>query len=144
MNYLNIIVRRGTLVTGCILFASALSGQSSKQIREMGIQSQTVLEIFIEEGRDEPVPEKKEMYNEQGDIIELIEYSKNGGIKKWEKYEYDEEGNVTQEIQMDKRGRVSSRIKTLYENDLKTEKQYFDSRDRMYKKKMFKYDYREQ
>jgi hypothetical protein len=110
----------------------------------MGIQSQTVLEIFIEEGRDEPVPEKKEMYNEQGDIIELIEYSKNGGIKKWEKYEYDEEGNVTQEIQMDKRGRVSSRIKTLYENDMKTEKQYFDSRDRMYKKKIYKYDYREQ
>lgn len=107
----------------------------------MGIKSQTILELFIKEGMDEPVPEKKEFYNERGDIIEVIEYKKSGDIKLWERYEFDEDGNITGEIHLDKKSRVLTKIITIYENDLKLEKQYFDSMDRMYKKKIYEYEY---
>jgi hypothetical protein len=141
MNDLRFIIRSGVLLMGCILLVSSLYGQSSKQIREMGIKSQTVLEVFIEEGMDQPVIEKKEIYDIRGNIIEIIEYNKNGDITNWQKFEYDEDENITSEIQLDDKGKVTSRIRTVYENQLKTEKQYFDSRDRMYKKKIYKYDY---
>jgi hypothetical protein len=127
----------------CILFVSSIAAQSTEERREMGIKSETILELFIGEGMDEPVPEKKEVYNERGDIIEIIEYEKTGEIKFWEQYEFDEVGNITGEIKLDKKGRIVERIITIYENDLKLEKQYFDSMDRMYKKKIYKYEYYE-
>jgi len=141
MNVSRIILISGALLTGSILMAYSVSGQSSKQIRERGINCQTVLEVFIEKGMDKPVIEKKEMYNENGNITEVVEYNKKGNITNWQKFEYDEDENVTSETQLDNKGRVVSRIKTIYENKLKTEKQYFDGSDRMYKKKFFKYEY---
>jgi hypothetical protein len=132
---------KGIMLLAGTFLVSSLFGQSSKQIKEMGIKSQTILEVFIEEGIDQPVIEKKETYDEQGQITEVIEYNKTGEITNWQKFEYDQDGNITGEMQLDNKGRTVSRIRTIYENQLKTEKQYFDSKDRMFKKKIYKYEY---
>lgn len=130
------------VITVLFLAASQTLGQTKTEIREKKIKSQTVLEVFIEEGIDEPQIEQKEVYNEVGELIEFITYNKEGDVKEWVKYVYDENQNIVEEIYFDKRGKVEKREKTIYKEGIRVERQFFDNRDRMYKKKIYEYEYR--
>ena len=126
-----------------LLFVSIQTmGQSKKTILEKEIQSLTVLELFIEEGIKEPLIEEKQIFNEDGELIELITYNKEGDVTKWEKYLYDEDGNIIEEIFLDSRGKIEKKEKTIFKEGLRVERQFFDNRDRMYKKKIYEYEYR--
>jgi hypothetical protein len=135
---------KSILLFVAILFlaASQSMGQSKTELSEKKIKSQTVLEVFIEEGSDEPQIEQKEIYNEDGELIEFVTYNKEGDVKDWVKYVYDENQNIVEEIYFDKRGKVEKREKTIYKDGIRVERQFFDSRDRMYKKKIYEYEYR--
>lgn len=115
--------------------------QGRKTIRDKGIASRTVQEYFIEEGMDEPVIESIEKYNKQGELIELQEFDRRGEVKKWEKYAYNEEGELVEEVFMDPKGRVERTEKSIYEEGLKVEKYYFNNRDKLFKKKVYEYEY---
>ena len=126
-----------------LLFMLAVSfGQGKKTIRELGITSLTVQEYFLDEGMDEPVVESIEKYNEEGELIELQEFNKYGEVKRWEKYVYNSDGQLVEEIFLDERGRVTETEKNIYRGELRVEKQFFDNRGRMYKKKVYEYEYR--
>lgn len=132
-------------ITGVLLLLSlALTGygQGRKTIRDKGIESMTVQEYFIEEGIREPAIESIEKYNEDGDLVEIQEFSRKGEIRKWEKYAYDEEGNLVEQVFLDEKGRTERTERNLYEDGLRVEKQFFDERDRLYKKKVYVYEYR--
>ena len=117
--------------------------QSKKEIREKNIKTITVEEYFLEEGIKEPFVESVETYNSDGELVEIKELNRRGEVKRWEKYSYDEEGNKVEEIFLDEKGRVDHIERTLYEDGLKVEKQYFNDRERMYKKKVYVYEYRQ-
>jgi YD repeat-containing protein len=123
--------------------AGTVAAQGAKTIKEKKIASITVYEHFIEEGMDEPVVESIERYNDQGALLELKEMNKKGEVTKWEKYAYDEEGRLVEEQFLDARGRVTTTEKNIYENGLRIEKQYYNTRNQMYKTKVYKYEYRE-
>ena len=125
------------------LMVTDTMGQSKRILREMGIASMTVQEYFLEEGMDEPVVESIEKYNEDGELIELQEFNKEGEVKTWERYVYNSDGQLVEEIFLDERGRVEETEKNIYEGELRVEKQFFDNRGRMYKKKVYEYEYRD-
>ena len=116
--------------------------QSKKDIREKNIRSITVEEYFLEEGINEPSVESVETYNADGELVEIKEFNRRGEVKRWEKYSYDEEGNRVEEIFFDEKGRVESMERTIYEEGLKVERQYFNDREKMVKKKVYVYEYR--
>ena len=128
-----------------ILFSLSAAGycQSKKTIRERGITSLTVQEYFIEEGMDEPLVESIEKFNEEGELIEVQEYNRRGEVTKWERYAYDEDGNLVEEVFLDHRGKVERTEKSIYEDGLRVEKQFYNNRDRLYKKKEYLYEYRQ-
>lgn len=123
------------------LLSAEMTGQSSKVIRNNEIKSQTVYEYFLEDGIDEPVIEKIEEYDENGEVIELKEFSKEGVVKLWMKYKYDEEGRIVEETELDKKGRIVIREVTIYKDELRVEKHFFDGKGRMVKKKRYEYEY---
>ena len=125
------------LIAGVCVF-----GQGRKTVKEHGIASTTVEEYFIEEGMNEPVVESFERFNEDGEVVELREYNKRGEVKKWEKYVFDEEGNLVEEIFLDPKGNIVSTEKTIYKNGLKAEKHFYNNRNKLYKKKVYVYEYR--
>ncbi len=125
------------------MLAGTVAAQGTQTIKEKKIASITVYEHFIEEGMDEPVVESIERYNDQGALVELKEMNKKGDVTKWEKYAYDEEGRLVEEQFLDARGRVTTTEKNIYENGLRIEKQYYNTRNQMYKTKVYKYEYRE-
>lgn len=126
-----------------VFVLTASFGQSKKTIRDMGITSVTVQEYFLDEGMDEPVVESIEKYDEEGELIELQEFNKEGEVKKWERYVYNSEGQLVEEIFLDERGRVEETEKNIYRGELRVEKQFYDNRGRMYKKKVYEYEYRD-
>jgi hypothetical protein len=131
------------LLAGTLMVvAGPVLGQGTKTIKEKKIASQTVYEYFVEEGMDEPVIESIERYNENGELIELKEFSSKSEVKRWEKYKYNEEGKLAEEIFLDAKGKVEHTEKTIYKDGLRAEKQFYNNRDQLTKRKVYKYEYR--
>ncbi len=121
---------------------ASVFGQDRKDIRDREIDTRTVNEYFIEEGIKEPLIESFQKYNEDGEVIEVKEFNKRGEITLWEKYSYDEDRNIIEEVFLDEKGKVTSTEKTIYEDGLKVEKQYYNNKEKLYKKKVYVYEYR--
>ena len=126
-----------------LLVSGAAIGQGKKTIREKKITSITVNEYFIEEGMDEPVVESIEKFNEEGDLVEIQVFNKKGEYKRWEKYVYNDDGELVEEIFLDEKGRITKIEKNIYDGDLRVEKQYYNKRGDLYKKKVYTYEYRQ-
>jgi len=124
-----------------MMVAGTTSAQSAKTIKEKKIAVRTVNEYFIEEGQDEPVVESIERYNEQGELVEVKEMNRKGDVRRWEKYVYDKEGNLVEEQFLDAKGRITETEKNLYKDGLRMEKHYYNSRDKLYKKKVYVYEF---
>ena len=135
---------RGLFLLTCafLIMAGPVLGQSTKIIKEKKITTLTVQEYFIDEGMDEPVVESIERFNERGDLIEIQEFNSRGDVKLWEKYAYDNEGRVVEEIFLDAKGRVERTEKSIYSDGLRIEKQFYNNRDKLYKRKVYEYEYR--
>ena len=119
------------------------TGQSKKTIRAAGIESITVQEYFIAEGMDEPVVESVEKFNKDGELVEIKEFNKRGEVKNWERYVYDSEGNLVEEIFLDEKGLVIESEKNIYKDGLRIEKQFYNKKGNLYKKKVYQYEYRQ-
>jgi len=126
-----------------LVAATVVSAQSNKTIREKKIASRTVQEYFIEEGYDKPVVESVENYNDEGDIVELQEFNKEGQVKKWEKYVYNDDGDLVEKIFLDEKGKVTLTEKNIYVDGLRIEKQYINPKGKMIKKKVYQYEHRQ-
>jgi len=124
-----------------LLLAGQVDAQSTRTLKEKQITTQTIMEYFIEEGIDEPLIESIERYNDKGELVEIKEFSKKGEVKRWEKYAYDENDKLVEEVFLDAKGRVEKTERTLYADGLKTEKQYFNNKDILYKRKVYEYEY---
>jgi hypothetical protein len=130
------------LICMFLLVSGSLMGQKSSTIVEKEIVSRTVYEYFIEEGMDEPVVESIETFNERGDLTELKEFNSKGEVKRWEKYSYDNDGMLVEEVFLDAKGKVEQTEKSLYVDGLRVEKQYFNNKDKLYKRKVYEYEFR--
>lgn len=139
--FMNIKIIIPAVIT-LLFLTGILNGQGRKTIEEKGIIQQTVHEYFLAEGMNKPVVEKIEKYNEEGEVVEIQEFNKLGEVKLWEKYVYDEEGNLVEEIFLDEKGKVTRTEKSIYKDGLRIEKQFFDDRGRLFKKKEYLYEYR--
>ena len=126
-----------------MMVAGTVAAQGTKTVKAKKISSKTVNEYFLEEGEDDPVVESIERFDQEGELVELKEMNKKGEVKKWEKYIYDAEGNLVTEQFLDVKGRVTGSEKNIYKDGLRIEKQYYNIKDQMYKKKVYVYEYRE-
>jgi hypothetical protein len=132
------------LLTGTfMLLAGPILGQSTKIIKEKKIASQSIYEYFVEEGIDEPLLESYEKYDAEGNLLEIKELNSKGEVKLWQKYMYDEEGNVVEKIFLDAKGRVESKEKSIYSDGLRIEKQFYNKKDKLVKRKVYEYEFRD-
>lgn len=133
------------LFFSCLLCTSvSLWSQEKEDFRKHGVQSQTTLEYFIEEGLKKPVVEQVLRFDRNGNVVEEKEFNKLGEIKKWEITEYDSTGNIVSFSVLDEKGDLVEREEYRYSDGLVTEKLYFDSKNRLYKRKVYEYEYREE
>lgn len=130
-------------ILSSVFLAGPIFGQSTKTIKEKKISSRTVQEYFIEEGMDKPVIESIEKYNENGYLLEIKEFNSRGEVRLWEKYSYNEEGDVVETQFFNARGKLDSKEINVYSNGLRIEKQYYNNKDKLVKRKVYEYEYRD-
>jgi len=128
---------------GVVLVAEPLMGQSAKTIREKKITSRTVQEYFLDQGIDKPVVESVENYDENGKLLEIKEFNSRGELKLWEKYSYNEDGELLETQFFNTRGKLDSREVNVYSDGLRTEKLYYNNKDKLVKRKVYEYEFRE-
>ncbi|MFO7669229.1 MAG: RHS repeat domain-containing protein [Bacteroidales bacterium] len=133
---------KSMLLLGMMLSVTVLlQAQDRKEIRDLGITSITIQEYFIEEGLADPLIESIKKYNADGEVIEIKEINRRGEVTRWEKYAYDGDRNLTEEVFLDPKGKVIRTEKSIFKEGLRVEKQFFNERDKLYKKKVYVYEY---
>ncbi len=136
-------MKRAIFILSILLISLSSYAQDRKEVIEKGIQVKRNYETNVAEGDNTPYLEKEEHYNFRGDLTEIKELKDNGKtLVLWFKYKYDSQGNVTEELELNAKGEQKERIEYKYENGLKVEKNYYDSKNRLAKKKTFKYELR--
>ena len=118
-----------------------LEGQDRKDIRDKGIVSIIVNEYFLEEGLKDPLVESIRKFDEDGELIEVKEFNKRGEVTRWEKYGYDEDRNLIEEVFLDAKGNIIRTEKSIFEDGFRVEKQFYNERNKLYKKKIYVYEY---
>lgn len=110
---------------------------------QYGIEVKRYYEQDLKNGDTEPSIFKEEFYDFRGELIEIKEYSENGKkINLWIKYKIDTKGNLIEETEFDSKGEIICRMEYKYEDGLRTEKLYYDSKNRLYQKRLYKYEFR--
>lgn len=123
-----------------MLLPSWIFAQDEDVIRRHGITQQTVYEYFVEEGFPDPLVEEIKRYDEQGNVIEHKEINKMGEVRGWQTFQYDKNGDKVEEVTLDSNGDQEERLEWIYEDRLVVEKRYYDHKDRLVKRKEYKYD----
>ncbi|MDF1572734.1 MAG: hypothetical protein P1P82_14090 [Bacteroidales bacterium] len=135
--------RNSTIIAFVLAILPAFGyAQSEEIISKNKITSQTVYEYFIEEGMKKPVIERIEKYDRSGNMTEEKEMNKLGEVRLWVRYKYDAEGNKVEETILNIRGGQEERFEWIYKGGLVVEKKYYDHKDRLVKRKEYKYEYR--
>lgn len=130
-------------VIALMMVAVTLSAQSAKEIVQKGIEVKRIYQQDIKDGEKEPTLWKEEHYNFRGDLVEVKDYANQGKqVKTWFKYKYDGEGNLVESIELDPRGQVKERFVDTFEKGLRVERNYYDEKGRVTRKRIYKYDIR--
>ena len=83
--------------------------------------------------------EKIERYDNDGRMVEEIEYDNSEKIKKHIQYAY-EDGLLMKEIHLDHKGRIERTEVYEYDEDgLEISKKYFNAKNKIYKEKKYQY-----
>jgi antitoxin component YwqK of YwqJK toxin-antitoxin module len=130
-------------ILASLFLAGPLAGQDAETIKEKKIASRTVHEYFLEQGMDKAVVESIEKYDENGKLTEIKEFNSKGEVKLWEEYTYNEEGKVVEARYFNARGNLESREKNIYSDGLRTEKLFYNNKDKLVKRKVYEYEYRD-
>lgn len=126
-----IIVFSLLLLTGTFIY-----GQSDKTIKSLGIVTkETVRHTDTKNSYTESV----EKFDENGNLIEEIEYSQDKTIKKHRQWTYNENNDKTSELELDANGKIISKIIYEYDGKLKISKKEYNEKGKLISWKSYSY-----
>lgn len=133
-----------TLLSIALFFAALnLMAQSKDEIIKRGIEVRRYYEKELEEGDTEFFIFKEEHFNAQGELVEIKEYKNKGKeVNLWFKYKYDNQMQLIEELELDEKGQQKERVEYKYKDGLRTEKLYYDSKNRLRQIRKYEYGYR--
>ncbi len=138
------------LIFLCFLFIQAqwCFSQSSKKVKNFRIKSTTEW-IILYNGNEKLEPRKDTYtaFDKEGNVIEKIEYNKDGSVKKKETSVFDSKGNLMEESSFEpkaeKESKEANNKKISYKynasND-KTEENVYDTEGKLIKKILYTYN----
>lgn len=135
------IIRKIYITLLTVFFTALVHAQSPKEVVKHNIATKQVVEIEVERGTKARSVEEFEAYDKNGNLIEKKDFNNDGELKEWVKYEYNEDEEVVKEIYLDEKGKVLESIVFVFKDGLKKEKLYYDSKNRLVKKKVYEYTF---
>jgi hypothetical protein len=137
------MLKKLIIISFILIATNAFSQNKKSEVIQLGIETKRYYEQDIKNGDTEPTLYKEEFFNFRGELIETKEYSKKDNkITLWFKYKYDHEGNLIEEKELNEKGVQKSRTVDKFEKGYRVERLYYDDKDRLIKKRVYKYDLR--
>ncbi len=132
------------LILISFLFACQLTiAQSKETIIEKGIVVKTTYKQDIEDGDKTRKIDKIETFNAKGELVDLKIYNSTGKYAKdWFQYKYNEDGKLIEEIEYDSKQKFKDRTVYKYVNGLKTSREEFDKKERLIRKTTYEYQFK--
>jgi hypothetical protein len=121
-------------------FFTCVPGQSKNQIKALEIKSTTIIEYDYSSGKENKHTESIKRYNNQGDIIERIDFNKSGKQKERIVYKRNKNFDIVEEIYYDKDDRIEKTYRYIYDGRLKTTKEKYDSNNKLIWRKEYIYE----
>ncbi|MCE3225845.1 MAG: hypothetical protein K0S32_396 [Bacteroidetes bacterium] len=112
-------------------------GQKKKEIKKYGVRAIVVTETH----GSKTVNDSKTTYDGNGEVIEEVNYDKEGTIKSTVKYKNNKDGDVVEEAEYDEKGALKEKRQYKY-NGLgeKVEELVTDKDNKVLKKSVYTYD----
>lgn len=123
-----------------LLISVSVSAQKKDPIKDNKVRSVTEYKQDVEKNGSK-LKESYTLYDNNGSILEEIEYDSEGKIKKHFKYQYDANGNKIKEIELTPAGKISKTTEYKYTGNLRTEKNVYDSSGKLKSKRTYQYEY---
>ncbi len=123
------------------LFTVLGHAQSSKEVKKHNIATKQVVEVEVEKGTNARTVEEFEAFDIEGNVVERKDYDSEGVLKEWVKFAYNADNDLVKETYLDVKGKVLETIVYTFKDGLKREKLYYDSKNRLVKKKVYEYTF---
>jgi hypothetical protein len=126
----------GFLSVFILMSASAFS-QKKKELKKYGVKA-----IIVTEAHGaKTVNDSKTIYDANGEVIEEVNYDKDGNIKSTIKYKNNKDGDVIEESEYDEKNNLKEKKQYKY-NGLgeKIEELLLDKDNKVVKKSVYSYD----
>lgn len=116
--------------------------QSKKDLKDAGVASRTETTVVTKKGTTVQYVESVEKYDENGNKLEVIEYSSNGDISQYVQYTYNDKGKVIKEVKLNPASKQpNSTIESIYSEDGKLiTENYYDKTNQLKKTVDYAYD----
>ena len=94
------------------LFNFAAIAQSKKDVKKLKIKASTTVVTETVDGNEKSRTDSYQKFDNAGNVIELVEYNKDGSIKKKEAHTYNKNNDVVEEIVFDENKNTTIGMKT--------------------------------
>lgn len=117
------------------------TAQDKKTVKEYKIRQRVESVVNYEDGLTDKRVVAEQIFDKNGRLIELKDWSKEGKIKEWSKFTYTPSGAILTEVSLNAKGKVEEKVVYTYKEGLKVKKSYYDSKERLVKEKFYDYEY---
>ncbi len=120
-----------------VLLSTFCFSQKKKEIKKAGIKSISITETHS----NKTITDSKIFYDSNGNILEEINYDKEGALKSITKYKYNSSGDIIEETEHDDKNILKEKRLTKYNNlGEKVEELILDKENKQLKKNIITYD----
>ena len=122
-----------------ILFLALLSvnvfSQSKKEVKKFKIKSSTTIVSESIDGKEKTRTDSYQKFDNSGNVLEEIEYNKDGSFKKKESHKYNKNNDNIEDVIYDEKGNVQKKTMTEYNmNKDKTSETVYDGNGKFIEK----------
>ena len=133
----------GLIVLNMFLFfgtCNSLDAQSRKERDSLGITEKRSIDVDYMDSNGKEILDRIERYDEDGRMIEEIDYDSNEKVKNHIRYVYEND-LLVKEIYLDHKGNLEKYFVYTYDEDgLLISKKNFDAKDKIYKERKYQYE----
>ena len=126
------------IVIMLVMLTYSVSAQKKNTVRDNNIKSVTEYKQEIDK-KGANLKESYTLYDNEGNVLEQIDYDATGKIKSHLKFQYDSNNNKIKEIEISPEGKVMKTTEYKYNGNMKTEKNIYDAAGKLKTKRTYQY-----